>query len=207
MLKTLLTILENEKTDWKRTLRCQSLKSISVERDIFNRKALAPAFTALLLLLFIAGNAGGVTYNVTHSKIDDTADSHGTTRTTVRHVFRCDGLWYVFCGDHRGKTYYSFFVTSPDGVNWSGRKAGNGGGVTSGLYGSPDYYESPLVIDNRVYSTWQDSSTNHLMIRCGTIAEGTITWSPVSIVVQGNRSPRESYGYYPDLMIEADGRF
>jgi len=179
---------------------------MSVQRGIFSAKTGVSTVTALLLLVCMAGNAFGVAYNVTHSKIDDTADSHGTTRTTVRHVFRCDGQWYVFCGDHREDTYYSFFVTSQDGVNWSGRKVGKGGGVTSDQYGSPDYHESPMVIGNRVYITASDNSTNHLMIRRGMIENSDITWGAPSIVARGKLSPRESYGYYPDIMIEADGR-
>ena len=64
------------------------------------------------------------------------------------------------------------FVTSQDGVNWSGRKVGKGGGVTSDQYGSPDYHESPIVIGNKVYSTASDNGTNHLMIR-STVTRGT----------------------------------
>jgi hypothetical protein len=44
------------------------------------------------------------------------------------------------------------------------------------------------------------------MIRRGEIANGDIIWSAPAIIAQGKLSPRESYGYYPDIMIEADGR-
>ncbi|MCP4257727.1 MAG: hypothetical protein GY774_09410 [Planctomycetes bacterium] len=178
---------------------------IAIRRGIFRTKVALLTFVVLFLLACVAGSAFGITYNVTHSKIDNTADSHGTTRTTVRHVFHYDGQWYVFCGDHREKTYYAFFVTSTDGINWSKRKVGTGDGVTSDKYGSPDYHESPLVVGNKVYITKNDSGTNNLMIRSGTIANGNITWSAPSIVARGKLSPRESFGYYPDTMIEEDG--
>ncbi|MCP4610270.1 MAG: hypothetical protein GY845_16290 [Planctomycetes bacterium] len=179
---------------------------ISIQREISSAKAGVLTFAALSLLACAVSSTSGIPYNITHSKIDDTADSHGTTRTTVRHVFHCDGQWYVFCGDHRKETYYAFFVTSTDGINWSGRKVGKGGGITSNKYGSPDFHESPMVIDNKVYNTMTDSGTNNLMIRSGTIANGNITWSTSSIVARGKLSPRETYSYYPDAMVEEDGR-
>lgn len=166
-------------------------------------------FVALLAFVCLARGAGGTDYIVTHSKIDDTQDGHGTTRTTVRHVFYYHGQWYVFCGDHRGGnpgTYYSFFVTSTDGVNWSARKIGSGGGITGNRYGSTSVPETPIVYGNTVYGAYTDSSTNNLMVRSGTLTDGNITWSAASVAAPGLVSPRETYAYYPDIMIETDGR-
>jgi hypothetical protein len=194
-----------KKAGWKNIVEQRSRKLVSIRRDIFNAKAGLLIIAVLSLLTCAVSNTFGITYNVTHSKIDDTEDSHGTTRTTVRHVFYREGQWYVFCGDHRNDTYYAFFVTSTDGINWSQRKVGKGGQIRADRYGSPDYQEYSLVIGNKVYCTANDSGTNNLVIRSGRIAKGDIIWSAPSIAAKGTSSPRESYGYYPDVMIEADG--
>ncbi len=67
-------------------LEKRSLMLISIRRGIFNIKAGVLTFAAWSLLVCIVSSTFGTTDNITHSKIDDTADSHGTTRTTVRHV-------------------------------------------------------------------------------------------------------------------------
>ena len=79
--------LKGKEADGKNFVDQQSSRLISIRRGIFNEKAGVLTLEALSLPALAAGSTFGITYNATHSKTDVTADSHGKTRTTVRHVF------------------------------------------------------------------------------------------------------------------------
>jgi len=160
----------------------------------------------LVILLAAAGHGAGAEYAVKLSKIGESLDGHSTTRTTVRRVFRHDGHWYVFCGDVRDKVYSSYFVTSTDGVSWSEAKTGSGGGVAGGEFGAPNLPETAIVHGDRIYGCYREDG--QLRIRRGTPARGDITWEPGFRVDEGylDRSTKDFYGYYPDIMVEEDGR-
>jgi hypothetical protein len=161
----------------------------------------------LVLLLTLAGRGAGAEWTLTRSKIGESLDGHSTTRTTVRRVFHHDGYWYVFCGDIRDKVYHNFFVTSTDGVNWSERKVGSGGGVAGGPYGAPDLPETAIVYGDQVYGCYTENG--ELLVRSGTLAGGDITWTNGHSVAPGrtDETTRDFYFYYPDIMIEENGMF
>ena len=159
----------------------------------------------LLMLLILICQYVEAQYTVTLSKIGESLDGHSTTRTTVRRVFFHDGYWYVFCGDQRNNVYCNFFVTGTDGINWSDRKSGTGGGVIGDEYGAPNLPETAIVYGNQIYGCYSESG--EFKIRSGTLTGGNISWidghyiSPAYV----DKSTRNFYGYYPDIMIGEDG--
>ena len=159
----------------------------------------------LVLLLILGGRDAQAECTVTLSKIAESLDGHSTTRTTVRRVFHHDGYWYVFCGDVRDKVYVNFFVTSTDGVNWSGRKVGSGGGLAGGQYGAPNLPETAIVYGDQIYGCYTEAG--EYSIRSGTLAGGDITWTPGHPIAPAHvdETTRDFYFYYPDIMIEQDG--
>jgi hypothetical protein len=176
------------------------------QRDRWRKTVLASVIKPLLvLLLVVVGHGEGAEFTVKVSKIGESLDGHSTTRTTVRRVFYHDGHWYVFGGDVRDKVYQNFFVTSTDGISWSDRKIGSGGGVTGDQYGAPNLPETALVRGDQVYGCY--SEKGELRIRRGTLGRGDITWAPGHRVGTAyvDRSTQDFYGYYPDIMIEESG--
>ena len=167
-----------------------------------NASAIKPI---LVVLLVLVGHDAGAEWTVTRSRIGDSLDGHSTTRTTVRRVFYHDGYWYVFCGDVRDKVYCNFFVTSTDGINWSGRKIGSGGGVTGDEYGAPNLPETAIVYGDQIYGCY--SEAGELRIRSGTLAGGDITWTNGHYIAPAylDKTTRDFYGYYPDIMVGEDG--
>lgn len=159
----------------------------------------------LVLLLALPGQGARAEPTIKLSRVGESLDGHGTTRTTVRRVFHHDGYWYVFCGDVRDRVYHSFFVTGTDGINWSQRKIGSGGDLAGGQYGAPDLPETAIVYGDRVYGCY--SEKGELCIRSGTLARGDIHWSGGQSIVPGpgDKTTRDFYFYYPDIMIEGDG--
>ena len=159
-----------------------------------------------VLLLALGGRDVAAECKITLSRIGGSLDGHSTTRTTVRRVFRHDGHWYVFCGDVRNKVYRNFFATSADGINWSGRKVGSGGGVMSGEHGATNLPETAIVYGNRIYGCC--SEKGELRIRSGTLADGDIAWTDGHAIAPAyvDKTTRDFYGYYPDIMMEGDGR-
>jgi len=133
-------------------------------------------------------------------------DGHSTTRTTVRRVFHVDGYWYVFCGDVRDRVYQNFFVASADGIGWSGRRVGSGGGVEAGPHGAaPNLPETAIACGDTIYGCYTEAG--ELRIRAGRLAGGRIAWSdghPIAPASVG-KTTRDAYGYYPDIMVDGDG--
>ena len=168
----------------------------------FNASAIKPILIVLFALL---SHAAVAEYTVTLSKIADSLDGHSTTRTTVRRVFHHDGYWYVFCGDRRNDSYCNFFATSTDGINWSARKVGTGGGITGDEYGATNHPETAIVYGNQIYGCYSEKS--ELFIRSGTLTDGDIVWKNGNILAPTyvDKSTRNFFGYYPDIMIEEDG--
>lgn len=164
--------------------------------------AVNPILVALLLLIVHDAQAE---CTVTLSKIAESLDGHSTTRTTVRRVFHHAGYWYVFCGDVRDKVYQNFFVSSTDGINWSKRKVGSGGGVAGGQYGAPNLPETAVVYGDRIYGCYTEAG--EYSIRSGTLAGGEITWTHGHQIAPAyvDKTTRDFYFYYPDIMIEEDG--
>jgi len=68
--------LKGKEVDGKNIVDQQSSRLISIRIGIFNAKAGALTLAALSLPALAVGSTFGTIYNVTHSKIDDTADSH-----------------------------------------------------------------------------------------------------------------------------------
>jgi hypothetical protein len=171
------------------------------------QKRLSGAVTKsiLVLLLVLIGRAAGADYTVVLSRIGDSLDGHSTTRTTVRRVFHVNGYWYVFCGDVRNKIYCNFFATSTDGVNWSERQVGSGGGIKPGPFGAPNLPETAIVYGDRAYGCY--SEEGEFRIRSGRLSEGDITWTGGHRVAPAyvGKATRNSYGYYPDIMVEESG--
>jgi hypothetical protein len=165
------------------------------------------AFGSLLaLLLILIGQDARAEYVLARSRIGESLDGHSTTRTTVRRVFHVDGYWYVFCGDVRDKVYTNFFTTSTDGMNWSERKVGSGGGIEAGAYGAPNLPETAIVYGDRIYGCY--SEKGELRVRGGKLSEGDIAWTDGYLLgpAYAGKTTRSFYGYYPDIMIEEDGR-
>jgi len=160
----------------------------------------------LVLLLALVCHSAQAEYKIRLSKVAESMDGHSTTRTTVRRVFHHDGYWYVFCGDVRNKVYVNFFVTSTDGINWSGRKVGSGGGVAGGQYGAANLPETAIVYGDQIYGCYSEKGST--CIRSGTLADGDITWRHGHSIAPGyvDENTREFYHYYPDIMVEEDGR-
>jgi hypothetical protein len=160
-----------------------------------------------ILVLLLAAVAHGVHAQCTIrlSKVAESLDGHSTTRTTVRRVFHHNGYWYVFCGDVRDGVYHSFFVTSTDGINWSQRKIGSGGGVTGGQYGAPNLPETAIVYGDQIYGCYPEKG--EFCIRSGTLANGDINWTHGHRIAPArvDKNTQSFYHYYPDIMTEADG--
>ncbi len=159
----------------------------------------------LVLLLVLVGHSAQAECTIRLSKIAESLDGHSTTRTTVRRVFHHDGYWYVFCGDVRNKVYLNFFVTSIDGINWSERKVGSGGGVAGGHYGASNLPETAIVYGDQIYGCYSEKGDT--CIRSGTLAGGDIAWTHGHRIVPAyvDKNTRDFYHYYPDIMIEEDG--
>ena len=178
----------------------------TAERSRWLKAISASAIKPILVLLCVLiGHEARAECTVTLSKIAESLDGHSTTRTTVRRVFHHDGYWYVFCGDVRNKVYYNFFVTSTDGIHWSERKVGTGGGVTGSEYGTVNLPETAIVYGDRIYGCY--SENGKLRIRSGTLAGGDITWTNGHDIAPAyvDKTTRNFYHYYPDIMIEENG--
>ena len=159
----------------------------------------------LVLLLVLVGREVGAELSIELSKIGESLDVHSTTRPTVRRVFHHDGYWYVFCGDKRDKVYCNFFATSTDGINWSERKVGSGGGIAAGPYGAANLPETAIVYGDRIYGCY--SEKGKFRIRSGRLSDGDINWTDGQYIAPAyvDKSSRDFYGYYPDIMVEEDG--
>ena len=161
--------------------------------------------STFVLLLALYGADAGAQHTITRSTIARTMDGHGTTRTTVRRVFHHRGIWYVFCGDVRDRVYTNFFVTSADGITWSGRKVGSGGGVMGDELGAPNLPETAIVHDDQILGCYTEQG--ELRIRRGTLADGDITWTDGHAIAPAfvDGATPNFYGYYPDIVMDTDG--
>jgi len=181
------------------------MKVVSKKDRWLKTAGLSVAAPILVWLFILNGHNAQAECTISLSKVAESLDGHSTTRTTVRRVFHHDGYWYLFCGDVRNEVYHSFFVTSTDGVNWSDRKVGAGGGVAGGQYGAANLPETAIVYGNQIYGCY--SEKGELRIRSGTLADGNIAWRHGHRVAPGrvDENTQDFYSYYPDIMIEEDG--
>jgi hypothetical protein len=105
---------------------------------------------------------------------------------------------------HNG-VYENFFATSTDGINWSERKVGSGGEIAGSEIGAPNLPETAIVYGDQIYGCY--SENGELRIRSGTLSGGEITWTRGHSIAPtyADKSTRNFYHYYPDIMIEEDG--
>ncbi|MDA2925230.1 hypothetical protein MYX65_11380, partial [Acidobacteria bacterium AH-259-L09] len=142
---------------------------------------------------------GKLSDQVTIVKLDSARGAHVTTRTTIRRVWRHEGVWFVTYGTG-GPQSREVYRTSRDGLSWSQRKQRPDGGLTyfDGGKGYAYRTKGGPVADNPniwAFKHW---------ISTARVQGESIQWG--DRVEFFKEPPKQMYFYYVQPRVDSTGR-